>query len=102
MYAIVQVGLVSATSARLGKFNPFWHGLVPVLAVAAIVYLFVKNIAPQPAYPSSLAIWISVGWAVLGLLIVAILVQLRPDRLASAAAIIGDTDAAAEAGLRGG
>ena len=71
-----------------------------MLAVAAIVYLFVKNLAPQPAYPANLAIWIAVGWAVLGLLIgVAVLVQLRPDRLASAAAIIGDEGTPEEAGL---
>lgn len=100
VYAIIQVALIRYF-LRAGTFNPFWHGLVPVLAVAAIVYLFVKNVAPQPAYPSSVAIWIAIGWAVLGLLIVVILVALRPDRLASAAAIIGDADSAAEAGLRG-
>ena len=100
IYAIVQVALVRYF-LRLGAFNPFWHGLVPVLAVAAIVYLFIKNISPQPAYPSNLAIWIAVGWAVLGLLVLAVLVAFRRDRLAGAAAIIGDADSAEEAGLLG-
>jgi len=72
-----------------------------VLAVAAIVYLFIKTISPQPAYPSNLAIWIAVGWAVVGLLVVAGLVAFKPDRLAAAAAIIGDADTPAEAGLLG-
>ena len=98
IYAIVQVALVRYF-LRLGAFNPFWHGLVPVLAVAAIVYLFIKNITPQPAYPSNLAIWIAVGWAVFGLLILAVLVAFRRDRLAAAAAIIGDADNPEEAGL---
>jgi hypothetical protein len=80
---------------RLGKFNPFWHGLVPTLAVAAIVYLFIKNVSPQPRYPSNLAIWISVGWAALGVLVVAAFVIFRPARLGEAAAIIGESPAEA-------
>jgi amino acid transporter len=100
VYAIVQVALVRYF-VRAGSFNPFWHGIVPVLAVAAIVYLFVKNISPQPPFPSNLAIWIAVGWAVLGVLVVAIVAMTRPDRLAAAAAIIGDADSAEEVGLLG-
>jgi len=34
----------------------------PALAVAAIVYLFIKNVSPQPQYPANLAIWISVAY----------------------------------------
>jgi len=100
VYALAQIGL-ARYFWRLGKFNPFWHGLVPTLAVAAIVYLFIKNVSPQPPYPSSLAIWISVGWAVLGVLVVAGLVIFKPDRLAEAAAIIGDADTPQQAGLLG-
>jgi amino acid transporter len=91
VYAIVQVALVRYFM-RVGAFNPFWHGLVPVLAMAAIVYLFIKNISPQPAYPSNLAIWISIGWAVVGLLVVAFVSAAKPGRLAEAAAIIGDAE----------
>jgi amino acid transporter len=91
VYAIVQVALVRYF-LRLGAFNPFWHGLVPVLAVAAIVYLFIKNISPQPAYPSNLAIWISIGWAVVGVFVVVWLSLVKPGQLAEAAAIIGDAD----------
>jgi amino acid transporter len=100
VYAIAQVALVRYF-LRAGSFNPFWHGVVPVLAVAAIVYLFLKNISPQPPYPSNLAVWIAVGWAALGLAVVAIVAIVRPDRLAAAAAIIGDADSPAEAGLLG-
>src|SRR5215469_8849165 len=95
VYALVQVGLVRYFW-RLGRFNPFWHGVVPVLAVAAIVYLFLKNVSPQPPYPSNLAIWISVGWAVAGILVVTALGVFKPDRLAAAGAIIGDSDLAPE------
>jgi amino acid transporter len=100
VYALAQIGL-ARYFWRLGKFNPFWHGLVPTLAVAAIVYLFIKNISPQPPYPSNLAIWISVGWAAVGILVVAGMAIFKPGRLAEAAAIIGDEDTSAEAGLLG-
>jgi amino acid transporter len=100
VYALAQVALVRYFW-RLGRFNPFWHGVVPVLAVAAIVYLFLKNVAPQPPYPSNLAIWISVGWAVAGILVVAALGVFKPDRLAAAGAIIGDAELAEETGVLG-
>jgi amino acid transporter len=95
VYAIVQVALVRYF-LRLGTFNPFWHGLVPVLAVAAIVYLFIKNISPQPSYPSNLAIWIAIGWAVVGLVVVLLLSIVRPGQLEEAAAIIGDSESPQE------
>jgi amino acid transporter len=93
VYGLAQIGL-ARYFWRQGTFNAFWHGLVPTLAVAAIVYLFIKNVSPQPPYPSNLAIWISVGWAVLGLLVVAWLVIFKPGRLAEAAAVIGESPAA--------
>ena len=100
VYALAQVALVRYFW-RLGRFNPFWHGVVPVLAVAAIVYLFLKNVSPQPPYPSNLAIWISVGWAVAGILVVTALGVFKPDRLAAAGAIIGDSDLAPETRVLG-
>jgi amino acid transporter len=84
---------------RLGEFNPFWHGLLPTVAVAAIVYLFVKNISPQPPYPSNLAIWISIGWLAVGILAMAGLMIFKPSRLSEAAAIIGEGDTPEERGL---
>ena len=100
VYALAQVGL-ARYFWRLGQFNPIWHGLVPTLAVAAIVYLFIKNVSPKPPYPSNLAIWISVGWAVAGILGMIGLMIFKPDRLTEAAEIIGEGDTPEEAGLLG-
>jgi hypothetical protein len=61
--------------------------------VAAIVYLFVKNVSPQPPCPANLAIWISIGWLVVGLLAMAGPMIFKPARLAEAAAIIGEAGA---------
>ena len=98
VYALAQFGL-ARYFWRLGEFNPFWHGLLPTVAVAAIVYLFIKNISPQPPYPSNLAIWISIGWLAAGILAMAGLLIFKPDRLSEAAAIIGEADTPEERGL---
>lgn len=89
VYALAQFGLTRYFWVR-GEFNPFWHGVVPTLAVAAIVYLFIKNISPAPPYPSDLAIWIAIGWAIAGLLGLAGLLLFRPRQLAVAAEIVGE------------
>ncbi len=98
VYALAQFGL-ARYFWLLGKFNPFWHGLVPAAAVAAIVYLFIKNVSPKPPYPSDLAIWISIGWLVAGILVMAGLVIFKPGRLAEAAVIIGEGDTHEGAGI---
>jgi amino acid transporter len=98
VYALAQVGL-ARYFWRLGQFNPFWHGLVPTLAAAAIVYLFIKNISPKPPYPSDLAIWIAIGWAIAGILGMIGLMIFKPGRLAEAAEIIGEGDTPEERGL---
>jgi amino acid transporter len=98
VYAIAQFGL-ARYFWRLGQFNPLWHGLLPAAAVAAIVYLFLKNISPKPPYPSDLAIWIAIGWLAAGILAMAGLMLVRPGRLAEAAVIIGEGDTPEERGL---
>jgi amino acid transporter len=98
VYALAQFGLARYFWRR-GEFNPFWHGLVPTVAVAAIVYLFIKNVSPSPPYPSNLAIWIAIGWLIVGILAMAGLVIFKPERLSEAATIIGEGDAPEERGL---
>jgi amino acid transporter len=98
VYALAQVGLARYFWRR-GEFNPFWHGIVPTLAVAAIVYLYIKNVSPRPPYPSYLAIWISLGWAVLGIAAMLILMRKKPGQLDEAATIIGEGDTPTEKGL---
>jgi amino acid transporter len=101
VYALAQFGL-ARYFWRLGTFNPLWHGLLPAAAVAAIVYLFIKNVSPQPAYPSNLAIWIAIGWLLAGVLVMLGLVIFKPGRLSEAAVIIGEGDAPDQAGILDG
>jgi amino acid transporter len=89
VYALVQVALVRYFWKR-GAFNPLWHLLAPAFAVAAIVYLYLKSISPAPPHPTNLAIWITLAWAVIGLVAMAALQTVRPQRFALAAEIIGE------------
>ena len=89
--AALTVVLGAAIALGLG----FGFGFQPVAAVAAIIYLFIKNVSPQPPYPSNLAIWIAIGWLVAGILVLTGLVIFKPGRLSEAAVIIGEGDAPA-------
>jgi amino acid transporter len=77
---------------RRHEFNPLWHGVVPVAAMAVIVYLFVKSEFPTPPRPLDLAIWITIGWAILGLATVAVLSAAAPARFDRMARIIGEDE----------
>jgi amino acid transporter len=98
VYALTQIGLVRYFIRR-GTFNPVWHLLVPLLAVAAIVYLYYKNVSPTPAYPNNWAIWIALIWAGLGIIGLIGLKLFRPNRLVDAATIIGEGEGDNETNL---
>ena len=92
VYLLAQIGLVRYFR-RTGEFNPVWHLVVPALAVAAIVYLYYKNVSPTPAYPNNWAIWIALIWAGLGIVGLIGLKVFRPGQLVQAATIIGAGEA---------
>jgi amino acid transporter len=98
VYALTQVG-VSRYFWRLKQFNVLLHLVLPVLALAAIVYLYYKSVSPTPAYPVNWAIWIALMWAGAGLLVLVGLKRFAGGQLARAADIIGEGDTPAEAGL---
>jgi amino acid transporter len=51
---------------RRGEFNP-WSAVLAVVVVAALVYVFYKNVVPVPPYPLNLMPWIFLGLVVLGM-----------------------------------
>jgi amino acid transporter len=77
---------------RRKEFNILWHGLVPLGAIAVIVYLFIKSEFPTPPHPLDLAIWIALAWLVLGVATVAVLSAVSPVRFARMASIIGEDE----------
>jgi len=66
-YFVIQFG--AAKYLHLEKREPRWRVIFLVLATAAIVYTFYKQVHPTPPHPYNLFPWIIAGWAVLGIAI---------------------------------
>ncbi|MHB1809302.1 MAG: APC family permease [Solirubrobacteraceae bacterium] len=88
VYFLVQIACINYFR-RLKQFKVLWHGLVPLVAMAVIVYLFVKTEFPAPPHPLDLAIWIAIGWAVVGIAMIATMSARAPERFARITRIIG-------------
>ncbi|MHB8457749.1 MAG: APC family permease, partial [Acidimicrobiales bacterium] len=91
VYFLVQVACIAYFWKRK-EFNVFWHGVLPVVAMALIAWLFVKSEVPAPAYPQNLAFWIALAWTGLGLLIVAGMSVWAPLRFQQLAQILGEEE----------
>ena len=63
---------------RRGEFNPL-SVVLAVIVVAALVYVFYKNVIPVPDYPLNLMPWIFLGLVALGLAWYAVVRVRRPQ-----------------------
>lgn len=54
---------------RRAQFNPVLHLLFPIVTTVALVWSEYKSVVPLPPAPTRYALWVFVGWAVAGLLI---------------------------------
>jgi amino acid transporter len=66
-YFVIQFG--AAKFLHLERREPRWRVIVLILATAAIVYTFYRQVHPTPPYPYDLLPYIMGGWAVLGIAI---------------------------------
>jgi amino acid transporter len=64
-YFVVQFG--AAKFLHLEGREPRWRAVILVLATAAIVYTFYKQVWPRPASPYDIFPFLIVGWSVIGI-----------------------------------
>lgn len=96
-YFVIQFG--AAKFLHLERREPRWRVIVLILATAAIVYTFYKQVHPTPPYPYNLLPPIIGGWAVLGIVITLVFPALARrigQGLADAEGIGGGQSAAAD------
>ncbi|HEY3071030.1 MAG TPA: APC family permease, partial [Gaiellaceae bacterium] len=55
---------------HLGRREAPWRVIIPLLAVAALVYTLYKNLWPRPPHPYNLLPYMVAGWLALGIAIV--------------------------------
>ena len=51
LVAYIVVNLGAMRFLHLGRREALWRVIVPILAIAALVYVIYKNVWPRPAYP---------------------------------------------------
>jgi amino acid transporter len=89
-YFVVQFG--AAKFLHLERREPRWRVVILMLATAAIVYTFYKQVWPRPASPYDIFPFLVLGWSVIGIgitLAFPALTRRIGDDLATAEGIVG-------------
>jgi amino acid transporter len=69
LVAYIVVNLGAMRFLHLGRREAVWRVIVPILAIAALVYVIYKNVWPRPAYPYDNFPLIVGGWLLVGIAI---------------------------------
>jgi amino acid transporter len=69
LVAYIVVNLGAMRFLHLGRREAVWRVIVPILAIAALVYVIYKNVWPRPAYPYDNFPLMVGGWLLVGIAI---------------------------------
>jgi amino acid transporter len=69
LVAYIVVNLGAMRFLHLGRREALWRVIVPILAIAALVYVIYKNVWPRPAYPYDNFPLMVGGWLLVGIAI---------------------------------
>jgi amino acid transporter len=64
---------------RRSEFNWFLHGVLPVAATIAFLWIGYTNIWPVPAYPVNWSPYLVGGWILLGIIVLVVLNRLGKE-----------------------
>ena len=101
VYIAGNVGVMSYyLRERRSELNWLLHIIFPVASSIAIVVVCYKSVVPLPAWPVNLAPFITAGWVVLGLIVVAVLSRSgRAAWLTRAGDVLATSDAGPAEGV---
>jgi amino acid transporter len=69
LVAYVVTNLGAMKFLHLGRREALWRVIIPILALAALVYTLYKNLWPRPPHPYNLFPYFIAGWLALGIAI---------------------------------
>ena len=88
VYCLGAIGLpVLYRREHSGEFNLGKHIVMPVLALALLIYVMYRTVWPVPAYPYNIPAYLSIVWVILGFGFVALVSHRVKDRLQDAGAL---------------
>jgi amino acid transporter len=88
VYCLGAIGLpILYRREHSGEFNIFKHIVVPLLALALLVYVLYRTVWPVPAYPFNIPAYLSIVYIVLGFGFVALVARRAKGKLMDAGAL---------------
>jgi amino acid transporter len=93
VYCLGAVGLpILYRREHPNEFSPIKHVVVPLLALALLVYVMYRTVWPVPAYPFNVPAYLSMVWIVIGFGFVALVTSRSKGRLGDAGALFSSED----------
>ena len=101
-YLLISVGLIRFMwRDHRPEFSWIRHALLPVISIAAMIWVLWGNIHPYPPAPLRWFIYATVGVLVISALIAQWLERTRPDAMRRAGMVLADIEAEREDALAG-
>ena len=97
VYMGLCVGGIVFFRRTMAKFNPFTHGVVPLIGFVIFGAALYGSVYPRPPAPLNWAAYVAIIWLVLGIVVVFYLASARPAAVARIGSILGEEGGADEA-----
>lgn len=93
VYCLGAIGLpVLYRREHRGEFNVGKHIIMPLLALALLIYVMYRTVWPVPAYPYNIPAYLSIVWIILGFGFVALVSRRVKGKLQDAGALFSSNE----------
>ena len=76
VYAVTSAGAIRYLFLAKPRRAPMWEIVLPLLSIAYLVFTFIKQVYPLPAFPYNLFPFIAAAWMLLGVIVILVRPQL--------------------------